>query len=351
MKKHPLFITLQFHNFCSAFTGINDNAKSKSRNEKSSFNVKRSPFRSSMLPKAEKTSCISTSSLPQNAPGQHGFTGTGMLGSLLAGSFIGSWLSGGEFTGISIVDIVVAALVIFLLFKLFSRKRPQPPESPYETTDHIQENTTHEEKHSPPHSPQQPSQNVSPPLDPEKEADREGLETAYRVAESMWQHLETPQKRRPEDGTQMPAGFGSEQETTYDAHQSQTSINATGVKGFDEDDFLRGAKLFYAKLQEAWDRRNLEDIRPYTTNEVFQELSQQAKQDPKPGQTDVLLVKAKLINLEQKDGETQCAVQYDAMLREDPTQEATSNVKEIWHFVRSESAPGALWLLAGIEQA
>ncbi len=265
------------------------------------------------------------------------------FGGLFAGGLIGSLFLGHGFNGFNFMDVVVVALVIYVLFKIFTRKRPTPPPSPYESDQKSsQQQRTHNNR-----------ANTNSPeyIDPEKQDEREQLETAYRAAESMWQRMETPQQGSSRQNQQPPVGFGnSNTNQTYDVNTAPSSVQATGVKGFDEEDFLRGAKLFYGKLQEAWDRRDLEEIRPYTTAEVFQELSRQAKQDPKPGQTDILLVKAKLADIQHNDGETLCAVQYDAMIRESRTQEDTTNVKEIWNFVRNETTPNALWLLAGIEQ-
>ncbi|MFZ7127526.1 MAG: Tim44 domain-containing protein [Desulfobacterales bacterium] len=119
--------------------------------------------------------------------------------------------------------------------------------------------------------------------------------------------------------------------------------------GFDADEFLKGANAVYARLQNSWDKRDLEDIRQFTSPEVFSEIQAQAKEDPTPGKTEVLLVTPRIIEARDVDHQTIVSVLFDVMLRESDG-ELPSQVRELWHFSRERNTPGAFWVLEGIQQ-
>ena len=50
--------------------------------------------------------------------------------------------------------------------------------------------------------------------------------------------------------------------------------------GFDEREFLDGAKAAYTRMQASWDARDLDDLRQFTSPEVFAEVQAQAAADP-----------------------------------------------------------------------
>jgi predicted lipid-binding transport protein (Tim44 family) len=118
---------------------------------------------------------------------------------------------------------------------------------------------------------------------------------------------------------------------------------------FDADDFLKGARLIYTRLQSSWDRRDLKDIRQFTSPEVCREIEDQAAQDPHPGKTELLLITPRLLEVKTIEGRMVASVLYDVMLRED-AEEAAKQVREIWHFSRPQDQPAAFWTLEGIQQ-
>jgi len=120
--------------------------------------------------------------------------------------------------------------------------------------------------------------------------------------------------------------------------------------GLDETEFLAGAKALYARLQASWDRRDLDDIRGFTSPEVYAEISRQAKEDPAPGKTDILMVEAQVVEAGTQGTQTVISVLYDVLLREDQADSRPSKVREVWHIRRDESAPNPQWTLEGIQQ-
>jgi predicted lipid-binding transport protein (Tim44 family) len=119
--------------------------------------------------------------------------------------------------------------------------------------------------------------------------------------------------------------------------------------GFDSEEFLKGAKIIYTRLQTSWDKRDLEDIHQFTSPEVFEEIQRQAQEDPTPGKTELLLITPKILEVREMDGQTVASVLYDVMMRENNT-DMSRQVREIWHFSRATGNPDAFWVLEGIQQ-
>jgi predicted lipid-binding transport protein (Tim44 family) len=118
--------------------------------------------------------------------------------------------------------------------------------------------------------------------------------------------------------------------------------------GFDQKEFLKGAKAVYTRLQQSWDRRDLNDIREFTHPEVFQEIRRQAEEDPNPGRTEIVLVNANLMEVKRDGGQTVASVLYDVLMRESADETMSKQVREIWHFREKEA--GSPWILEGIQQ-
>ncbi len=119
--------------------------------------------------------------------------------------------------------------------------------------------------------------------------------------------------------------------------------------GFDADEFQKGATAIFNRMQASWDKRDLDDIRQFTSPEVFAEIQGQAQEDPHPGKTEVLLVNSRIVEVRNVENQTVVSVLYDAMLREDGDRTA-KQVRELWHFSRDARRPEDFWILEGIQQ-
>lgn len=120
--------------------------------------------------------------------------------------------------------------------------------------------------------------------------------------------------------------------------------------GVDPEEFLAGAKALYGRLQASWDRRDLDDIRGFTSAEVFAEIARQAEEDPAPGSTEVLLVEARVLEVDSLGGRTVITLLFDSLLREDQAGALPAQVREVWRISRNESDPRPQWVLEGIQQ-
>ncbi|MBI4774745.1 MAG: Tim44 domain-containing protein [Deltaproteobacteria bacterium] len=119
--------------------------------------------------------------------------------------------------------------------------------------------------------------------------------------------------------------------------------------GFDADDFLKGANAIYVRLQNAWDKRDLEDIRSFTSAEVFTEIQQQAQADPETGKTELLLINPRILEVRDIGDQVLVSVLYDVTLRENE-ERLSKQVRELWHFSRDRFDPKSFWILEGIQQ-
>jgi predicted lipid-binding transport protein (Tim44 family) len=214
-----------------------------------------------------------------------------MLGGFLMGGLLGSLLFGGMhgFAGPGLLDILIVGGLLFFLFRFLRARRmaTQPAGSSAFSS------------------------------------------TAF-------------QDVRPQE-TSGTSGYGPA------SQQIPSSFEPPSIPaGFDKEEFLKGAKAVYTRLQQSWDNRNLNDIREFTSPEVFQEISRQAEEEPTPGRTEIVLVNANLLEVKSDEGQTVASVLYEVLMRESTEETVARQVREIWHF--REKAPGSSWTLEGIQQ-
>jgi predicted lipid-binding transport protein (Tim44 family) len=127
--------------------------------------------------------------------------------------------------------------------------------------------------------------------------------------------------------------------------------------GFDAPIFLRDAKAQYIRLQAAYDQKNINDIREFTTPEVFAEIQLQFQERGiVENKTDVLSLEAELLNIDAQSQNISgtemqgllATVRFNGLIQEDRELPA-ENISEIWHFKREV---GSLrWLVAGVQQS
>jgi predicted lipid-binding transport protein (Tim44 family) len=119
--------------------------------------------------------------------------------------------------------------------------------------------------------------------------------------------------------------------------------------GFDTEGFLRHAKGSFIRLQAAWDRGDLADLREFTSPEVFAELQLQIQErGGQPDFTEVVSIDAQLLGIETTERDYFASVQFDGMIRNAPGAPAEPYV-EVWNLAKPLNGTGG-WVLAGIQQ-
>ncbi|CAG9248941.1 putative membrane protein [Paraburkholderia unamae] len=250
---------------------------------------------------------------PAAAPARNRWLGP--IAGLAAGLGIAALLShfglGEAFAGMManmIVIAIIAFVAIWLIRKFMNRRRPVEPAyqtggGAYASSNSLNQSTGGYQ----PQEPRYPASSTGQYLAPEANAlNASGVDTSAAAAASI------------------PAGF-------------------------DTEAFLRNAKVYFVRLQAAWDAGNMDDIREFTTPEMFAEIRVDlAGRGSQPNQTDVVQLNADVLAVEERGSEYLASVRFNGLIREGMGQPAEPFV-EIWNLSKSR-ASGEGWLLAGIQQ-
>lgn len=118
---------------------------------------------------------------------------------------------------------------------------------------------------------------------------------------------------------------------------------------FPVESFLRNAKMSFIRLQAANDRKDINDVREYTTPEVFAEISMQMQErGNSPQTTEVVSINAELLEVVDEGEYLLASVRFTGELRENNS--TLESIDEVWHIQRDANNTNATWLLAGVQQ-
>lgn len=171
-------------------------------------------------------------------------------------------------------------------------------------------------------------------------------------------------RRFRQNGAQQQPAFNhlNNQQAGFDhpTHFQQQPLNAmpTNVlpNGFDSNTFLRDAKSLFIRLQMAYDKKDLNDLRKFTTPEVFAEIQLQLQERGEThNHTEVLSINNDLLNVSEEPQITihgsvtviTASVRFTGSVREEANA-APVAINEIWHFQKDKM--GSEWCVAGLQQ-
>lgn len=171
------------------------------------------------------------------------------------------------------------------------------------------------------------------------------------VAREVWQPVETPASGAPSSTTPAvtdgpDSAFGHHPATETASEELPT---LTLPAGFDVDAFLHQAKVNFIRLQAANDEGNLEDLREFTTPEVYAELKLDI--DARKGatqKTEVIDLDAAIVDYAEEANRWIVSVRYSGRLYEDEGV-VSIPMDEVWHLVKPREGKSG-WLVAGIQQ-
>jgi predicted lipid-binding transport protein (Tim44 family) len=131
---------------------------------------------------------------------------------------------------------------------------------------------------------------------------------------------------------------------------ADTPATPTLPANFDGEGFERLAKMLFIRLQAANDKADLNDLRNFTTPELFAALRMDLhdRGDQAQQHTDVVRVDAQLIDFAQEAEQQIVSVRFTGQVKEDASAEATP-FDEIWHVVKPQDDSRS-WAIAGIQQ-
>ena len=160
-----------------------------------------------------------------------------------------------------------------------------------------------------------------------------------------------------------PAGM---QRSAFDATPAAASFGAAGAAGvgtglaaaamapqipadFDRPGFERIAKMIFIRLQTANDSGDLNDLRNFTTPEMFAAIRLDLQERGAATQTtDVVKVDAEVLEVSEETDRQVVSVRFHGLVREE-RDAAASDFNEIWHLVKPADDSRS-WAIAGIQQ-
>lgn len=121
---------------------------------------------------------------------------------------------------------------------------------------------------------------------------------------------------------------------------------------FDSEGFLRAAKSNFVTLQSAWDRSDIPSLRTMMTDAMLAEIKTQlAERESHTGAgvnlTEVVMLDARLLGIEELADEYMASVEFSGMIREEPG--ASPNpFREVWNLTKRRDGRTG-WLVAGVQ--
>ena len=139
----------------------------------------------------------------------------------------------------------------------------------------------------------------------------------------------------------------------------QTPDNVSALSGsqswgvpadFDTAGFLTAAKRNFVTLQDAWDKSDIAALRAMMTDDMAGEIkSQLADRGIQAGvvnKTDVVMLDAQLLGIEELATEYMASVEFSGMIREDISA-GPAPFREVWNMTKAKTGGG--WLVAGVQ--
>lgn len=127
------------------------------------------------------------------------------------------------------------------------------------------------------------------------------------------------------------------------------AVAANVPADFDGEGFLRVAKLNFVRLQAANDAKNLDDMREFTSPELFAEIKlQMDERGNAVQQTDVMMLNAELLEVVTEGNRHIASVRFSGTIREEAGA-APAQFEEVWNLTKPVSGDKG-WTVAGIQQ-
>jgi predicted lipid-binding transport protein (Tim44 family) len=124
-------------------------------------------------------------------------------------------------------------------------------------------------------------------------------------------------------------------------------------EGFDANGFLEAAKRNFVTLQSAWDRSDINTLRSMMTDEMLGEVKgqlqdrEQHREGAQPNQTDVVMLEAQLLGIEDVGNAYMASVEFSGMIREE-AHAGPSPFREVWNMTKPKDGTSG-WLVAGLQ--
>jgi predicted lipid-binding transport protein (Tim44 family) len=188
---------------------------------------------------------------------------------------------------------------------------------------------------------------------------------AFQGAGNVAGNAATPKSYNPENvGNDASARPWERNSTAFDSTPQNTgsgSMIGSGLAGsqswgvpagFDAEGFLMACKSNFLTLQDAWDHSDINNLRAMMTDEMLSEIKTQlVERESHTGagvnKTDVQMLDAKLLGIEELADVYMASVEFSGMIRENVSAGA-SPFREVWNMTKPRNGTGG-WLVAGVQ--
>ena len=150
--------------------------------------------------------------------------------------------------------------------------------------------------------------------------------------------------------TPAPSGLGGSSSGSLIGSGIGAQTASTAIPAdFDRAGFERNAKVNFIRLQAAYDAGNLDDIREFTTPEMFAEIKLDfAEREAATQTSEVVRIDTTVLEVVEEANRYLVSVKFTGFIRfgagcDDET------FDEIWHLTKARQGNGG-WVLAGIQQ-
>ena len=139
-----------------------------------------------------------------------------------------------------------------------------------------------------------------------------------------------------------PQQMGSWESGLHEVDESQQAVP-------DVEAFKTMAKEQFLNLQDAWDHLDLNRLASFLSPDMFALVKAQfAERTTGPQKTEVMMLQAQWLGIEQVQGQSIASVELSGMSRE--AQEASfTPFREIWSWTRPVAIEQSSWLVCGLE--
>ena len=242
-----------------------------------------------------------------------------MLGGLAAGlglAWLAHSLGFGEAFGNVLMVMLLAMVAMAVIGMILRRRAPVAPQMAYQGAGASAEQPTSFKQYNP---------------------EKVGNDASARPWESQSTHFDSTAPA--ETGSMIGAGLRGAQ--------------GWGVPAdFDVTGFVDAAKRNFITLQDAWDRSDIALLRSMMTDamvtEIRSQLSEREAQFPgQPNKTEVVMLEAQLLGIEDLPDAYMASVEFNGMIREEPSA-GPSPFREVWNMTKPKSG-GSGWLVAGVQ--
>ena len=234
----------------------------------------------------------------------------GPLAGLAAGGLLASMFMGGGFNGIKLMDVLLIAgiaFAAFMVFKAIMRKKTMEAGA------------------------------------------AQGANTQYSGA--LGEYSAAPAAAdaagrivAPDIGSRLSSGSASAAEV------DAATVNPRIPADFEVAPFEREARTAFIRLQDANDRKDLDDIRDFSTPEMYAELAVQLQERGDVAQrTEVVTLAVNVLEVATENNRAIASVRYSGTIR-DAVGALPEAFDEVWHVVKNLANPKSTWQLAGIQQ-